>query len=325
MTPLRFGILSTAVINDDVLPAMAAVDVAEAAAVASRDEGRARSYAEAHGIPRSYGSYRELLESADIDAVYIPLPNSLHRDWTSAALSAGKHVLCEKPLTIHADEAAALFAEADAAGLVLMEAFMYRHHPTMLSLQQVVSSGEVGELQTVRSSFSFDVGESPADIRLSAELGGGALRDVGCYCVSLSRLVTGENPVTIAAHQTMTATGVDERTAALLTYPGGATATFDCSIRAPLESGAAVVGTGGVISIPAPWLAHEPPRSLSIEYLDGTSRTIDGSSRNSYELEIENFCGAVRGDHPPRITAAETIDVLRTIDHIEAVAVRAVR
>jgi predicted dehydrogenase len=322
VTRLRFGILSTAVINDDVLPAFAATEVADATAIASRKLVRAEEYAQARGIGRAYGSYEELLEAEDIDAVYIPLPNSLHREWTSAALDAGKHVLCEKPLTIRADEAAELFAKADRLGLVLMEAFMYRHHPIAETVEEIVRSGQIGEVQSIRSHFSFTVADPEKDIRLSAELGGGALRDVGCYCISFGRLVTGEDPDFVASHQLITATGVDERTTALLEYPGGATATFDVSIRSPLAYGATVVGSDAVLSIPSPWYAHNPPHAISIARGGGAERSLNCSSRNSYELEIENFCHAVHGEEPPRISAEETIGVLATLDRIEAAAMR---
>jgi len=322
VTRLRFGILSTAVINDDVLPAFAATEVADVTAIASRELVRAVENAQARGIDRAYGSYRELLDAHDIDAVYIPLPNSLHHEWTSAALDAGKHVLCEKPLTIRANEAAALFAQADRLGLVLMEAFMYRHHPIANAVEDIVRSGQIGEVQSIRSHFSFTVADPENDIRLSAELGGGALRDVGCYCISFGRLVTGEDPEFVASHQLITPTGVDERTTALLEYPGGATATFDVSIRSPLAFGATVVGSDGVLSIPSPWYAHDPPHAISIARNDGATQTLNYSSRNSYELEIENFCRAVHREEPPRIPAEETIGVLATLEQIEAAATR---
>ncbi|HEV8452721.1 MAG TPA: Gfo/Idh/MocA family oxidoreductase [Gaiellales bacterium] len=322
MTRLRFGILSTAVINDDMLPAFAATEVADVTAIASRELVWAEQYAQARGIDRAYGSYRELLDAHDVDAVYIPLPNSLHHEWTSAALDAGKHVLCEKPLTIRADEAAELFAQADRRGLVLMEAFMYRHHPIANAVEDIVRSGQIGEVQSIRSHFSFTVADPENDIRLSAQLGGGALRDVGCYCISFGRLVAGEDPEFVASHQLITPTEVDERTTALLEYPGGATGTFDVSIRSPLAYGATVVGSDAVLSIPSPWYAHNPPHAISIARDDGATQTLNYSSRNSYELEIENFCRAVHREEAPRITAEETIGVLATLEQIEAAAMR---
>jgi predicted dehydrogenase len=319
---VRFGILSTAVINDDVIPGFAALPGAELQAVASRSLDRARAYAAERRIPEAYGAYDDLLQSPDIDAVYISLPNGLHREWVERALLAGKHVLCEKPLTVHAGEARELFALAQAQGLVLMEAFMYRHHPQTARLVELCESGAVGEIQFVRSSFSFTVSDPASDIRLSAELAGGALRDVGCYCISLARLVIGEDPESVTAVQAMTPTGVDERTYALLRYPGGAASAFDVSIRSPFHFGASVVGSEAVIEIPSPWYAHRPPEELRIRRPDGRTEVLECHGRNSYELEFENFCRAVAGFEPPRISAAETQGVLAALDLIEASASR---
>jgi predicted dehydrogenase len=166
------------------------------------------------------------------------------------------------------------------------------------------------------------VADPATDIRLSAELAGGALRDVGCYCINLARLVIGEDPDAAFAVQTMTESGVDERTHALLRYPGGATALFDVSIRAPLHFGASIVGDAGVIHLPSPWYAHHPPERIELRRGDGGVEAIDCPGRNSYELEIENFCRAVQGLGSPRISAAETVGVLAALELVETSALR---
>lgn len=319
---VRFGILSTAGINDELLPGFAALADAELVAVASRSPQQAQSYARTRAIGRAHGSYEELLAAPDIDAVYISLPNGLHREWVEQALHARKHVLCEKPLTVRADEARGLFELASSRNLVLMEAFMYRHHPVVSRLSDLIASGDIGEVQVIRSSFSFTVADPVTDIRLSAKLAGGALRDVGCYCINLSRLVLGEDPVKALAVQTVTDTGVDERTHALLLYPSGATSLFDVSIRAPLHFGASIVGTEAVVEIPSPWYAHLPPQNMTVTWRDGRIRTINCPGRNSYELEIQNFCNAVSGVASPLITPAETLGVLAAIELVEASAIR---
>jgi xylose dehydrogenase (NAD/NADP) len=212
-------------------------------------------------IGRVVPSWSEVAAADDVDIACVALPNHEHRAAVEALTAAGKHVLCEKPLTVRADEARQLFGLANSRNLVLMEAFMYRHHPVVSRLSDLIASGDIGEVQVIRSSFSFTVADPATDIRLSAELAGGALRDVGCYCINLSRLVLGEDPVKALAVQTVTDTGVDERTHALLLYPSGGTSLFDVSIRAPLHFGASIVGTEAVVEIPSPWYAHLLPRT----------------------------------------------------------------
>ena len=188
---VAWGILSTARINRLVLAGARTSDRVEVVAVASRDPVRAEAYAREQGIDRSYGSYEALLGDEDIDAVYISLPNSMHVEWSIRALEAGKHVLCEKPLTRRAAEAERAFDVAERQGRLLMEAFMYRHNPQTHRLTSLVDEGAIGRLQLVRAAFSFTA-QPATNIRLLAELDGGALMDVGCYCVSASRLLAGE-------------------------------------------------------------------------------------------------------------------------------------
>ena len=188
---VRFGILSTARINELVLAGARESELVEVTAVASRDQARADEYAREHGIPRAHGSYEQLLADPELDAVYISLPNSLHVEWSIKALEAGKHVLCEKPLSRWPDDVERAFDVADRTGLLLTEAFMYRHNPQTARLTELVGSGAIGELCVVRAAFTFTLSD-PANVRLAADLDGGALMDVGCYCVSGSRLLAGE-------------------------------------------------------------------------------------------------------------------------------------
>ena len=312
---MRWGVVSTAAINDLVLPAFARSERAELLAVASRDLGRAQSYASERGIPRAYGSYEELLADDEADCLYISLPNGLHAEWTRRALEAGKHVLCEKPLTPTAEEAAALFALAETRGRLLMEAFMYRHHPQTLRAGELVREGAIGEPVIVRSWFHFEVEEPSKDVRYSADLAGGALRDVGCYCVSFSNHLLGGPPSEVSGVARMSESGVDQRFAGSMAYPDGALATFDCSIQAPLEFGLTVLGTEGEMHIPTPWYPHQPPMKLLLTR-DGAVEEIATEGDDSYFLEIENFTAAASGDGEPRVTAAETLRTLDTIDRL---------
>src|SRR5215211_3153243 len=224
---VRWGFLSTANINDKLLPGAQASPDLDVVAVASGDAGRAEAYARERGIERAYGSYEELLADPDVEAVYISLPNSMHVDWSVRALEAGKHVLCEKPLARAVEPVERAFDAAAAAGRVLAEAFMWRHHPQASRLVELVP--RVGSLRVVRAQFSFALSslDPASNIRLSGELEGGALMDVGCYCVSAARLIAGE-PLAVTGQQV---TGeVDVRFTGTLSLPGDVLAHFDCGV-----------------------------------------------------------------------------------------------
>jgi D-xylose 1-dehydrogenase (NADP+, D-xylono-1,5-lactone-forming) len=203
---VKLGLLSTACINDAILRGASLTDAVEVVAVGRRDSARAKEYARDHGIPRAHGSYEDLLADPDVDAIYNSLPNALHVEWSIRALEAGKHVLCEKPLDRSPAEVERLFDVAARQGLVVMEAFMYRHHPQTQALRELVASGGIGELRQIRAVFSFMLTE-PENVRLRPDLAGGALMDVGCYCVSGSRLLAGESDEALA-RQALEAAGL---------------------------------------------------------------------------------------------------------------------
>jgi D-xylose 1-dehydrogenase (NADP+, D-xylono-1,5-lactone-forming) len=228
---MRLGLLSTANINNQILAGAAATDRIEVVAVASRNRAKADAYAAEHGIPRAHGSYEALLEDPVADAIYISLPNGMHHEWTMRALAAGKHVLCEKPYTRRPEEAEEAFDAADATGLVLMEAFMYRHHPQTKTVARLVREGAVGRLLAIKATFSFALTDL-TNVRAMPDLDGGALMDVGCYCVSGSRLVAGE-PVSVLAEQVVGKTGVDMALYGTLRFPGDVVAQLEASFLAP--------------------------------------------------------------------------------------------
>src|SRR5437773_7700724 len=242
MEPVKWGIVSTAHINRLVIPPAHESPKVELVAVASRDQARAEAYAREWGIERAYGSYDALLEDPELEAVYISLPNTLHVEWSVRALEAGKHVLCEKPLSRRPDEVEAAFDAAERAGKLLMEAFMWRHHPQTRRLVELVRGGAIGELRLVRASFSFVLRDDP--VRLGPAFAGGALMDVGCYCVSGSRLLAGE-PETATAHRVRGPTGVDVRLAGTLVFSGDVAAQLDCAFVLPPRQGLEAVGTDG--------------------------------------------------------------------------------
>jgi predicted dehydrogenase len=314
---LRLGLLSTAHINEKLMAGARLVDEVDVVAVASRDPARARAHADELGVERALGSYEELLADPDVDAVYISLPNSMHVDWSVRALEAGKHVLCEKPLARSVEPVERAFDAADAAGRVLAEAFMWRHHPQADKLVELLP--RVGELRLVRAQFSFALDpatiEAVDDIRLSHELEGGALMDVGCYCVSAARLIAGE-PIAVTGQQV---TGeVDLRFVATMELPGGVLAHFDCGVdtadRAQLE----VVGSEGSLVLNDPFHSGEPVIELGDE-------RIEVERDNPYACELRDFAAAVAGEREPRLGRADAVGQARAIAALYGSAQRGVR
>jgi xylose dehydrogenase (NAD/NADP) len=307
VTPVRFGILSTARINRLLLGGARLSDRVEVVAVASRDEEHARAYAAEHGIERSHGSYDALLADPDVDAVYVPLPNSLHVDWSVRALEAGKHVLCEKPLTRRPDEVDHAFDAAESAGRLLMEAFMWRHHPQTKRLVELVGDGAIGELRLVRAAFSFPLTDL-ANVRMRADLDGGSLMDVGCYCVSAARLLAGE-PERVEAVQVV-APSVDVRFAASMRHGGGVLSHFDSGFDLPNRSELEAIGSDGTLAVSDPW--HARATGIVLRRGDDEER-IEFEPADSYQLELENLADAIQGRGAPLLGREDALGQARTI------------
>jgi xylose dehydrogenase (NAD/NADP) len=315
---LRWGLLSTARINDAFIAGVAGSDRGEVLAVASRDGATARTYADARGIPRAHASYDGLLADPDVDAVYISLPNGLHLPWTEAALRAGKHVLCEKPIGRDPDAVARAFDLAGGQGLVLAEAFMFRHHMQTQRLLELVESGAIGPLRAIRSHFTFVLGDL-SDIRLTSELEGGALMDLGCYCVNASRMLAGE-PEAVTGAQVSGEGGVDVGFAGAMRFPGGVVAHFDASFQAAASAGLEVVGETGTLRLLDPWHIRDP----GIELRDGQGvRSIAVDAANSYALEAEDLAAAVAGERLPRLGRDDAVGQARTLQALYAAAAAA--
>jgi predicted dehydrogenase len=301
---VRWGILSTARINLPVLAAARVSDRFDVVAVASREQLRADAYAQEHGIERAHGTYEALLEDPEVDAVYNSLPNSMHVDWTIRALEAGKHVLCEKPFDRKPGAVERAFDVAERHGLVLMEAFMWRHHPQTTKLAEVVRSGRIGEPRVVLARFSFPLANT-ADIRMRPELDGGALMDLGCYCVSASRLIGGE-PVLVLGHQLVGPTGVDVRFNGMLEFPGRVFAQFTCGMDMPFSRRLEVVGSDTSAVLEDPWGGRDPHVQVGDERVD-----VEDADR--YQLELENMCDAIRGEAEPLLGRDDAVGQARTI------------
>lgn len=286
---LRLGLVSTAQINRAILSGAAGTDRVEVVAVASRDGALAQAYAREHGIARAHASYEALLSDPEVDAVYISLPNRLHHEWTVRALAAGKDVLCEKPYSRRPSEVEEAFDLAERSGLVLTEAFMYRHHPQMRRVTELLSSDAIGRLRAIRAVFRFRLDEE-TNVRLRPELDGGALMDVGCYCISGARLLAGE-PVRVQAEQIVGETGVDVAFHGALRFADEVVAQFDVSFLAPRAQELEAIGEEGALLVEAPWRA-DWGGDVVLRRGDEVER-IEVEPANSYTLELESFADVI--------------------------------
>lgn len=318
MTRIRWGILSTAKIGmTQVTPAIQQAGNCDVVAIASRNDRQAAAAADRLGIAASYGSYEELLAADDIDAVYIPLPNDLHAEWTTKAAAAGKHVLCEKPLGMTTAEARQMAAACEDAGVKLAEAFMYRHHPSWVEARRLLAAGAIGTLQAVQSWFSY-FNDDPTNIRNRPENGGGAIMDIGCYNINLSRMLFGAEPTRIAAtvHRDPVM-GIDTLSSAVLEFPGGGHATFTCSTRSESDQRVHIVGTEGRIEIEIPFNIP-PDRETRIFLTQGgnPTRTIQFEPVDQYTIQAELFAQAILDD---TALAVNIDDAFANMEVIEAI------
>jgi predicted dehydrogenase len=313
---LRIGILGAARIAPTALvkPASASSDV-EVVAVAARSAERAQAFAAKHGIPRAHSSYEALLADPDIDAVYNPLPNGLHGRWTRAALSAGKHVLCEKPFTANAAEAREIADLAAASDRVVMEAFHYRYHPLALRAEEIVASGELGSLERVETAVCFPLPKF-SDIRYDYDLAGGATMDAGCYAVHMARVFGGETPSVVSASAKLRSPRVDRAMTAELRYPSGHTGRVTCSLWSSsfLKISAKVTGSKGSLSMFNP-LAPQAYHRFSVR-IGESRRTEKFPRRASYEYQLDAFAAAVLRGEPVKTSAADAVETMTVIDEI---------
>ncbi|MEO7424373.1 MAG: Gfo/Idh/MocA family oxidoreductase [Fibrobacteria bacterium] len=297
-------------------------------AVASRDAARSAAFAAETGITQSHAGYQALLENPDVDAVYIALPNHLHAEWSIRAARAGKHVLCEKPAAVDRAECEAVINAVDRAGVFYMEGFMYRCHPIWGIVAALIEDGRVGEVRELKSSFCFDMGYQPGNIRQRREAVGGALMDVGCYCLSFSRFIagicagTGTEPTRFSATSRLGAdTGVDELTSGLLTFPDGLRAEFQCALREARPNAAVIIGNRGRIEVPVPWHPSGDGAEARLFPADGEEevyRAADGLPLFAREaLEVSEF---LRERQSPTLTWADTLGQARALEAVRRAA-----
>jgi D-xylose 1-dehydrogenase (NADP+, D-xylono-1,5-lactone-forming) len=308
MPPVRWGILSTADINRKLLAGASLSDEVDVVAVGSRELGRAQAFAERYGIPAAYGSYEELLADPAVEAIYNPLPNTLHCDWSIRALEAGKHVLCEKPMSSSAAEVTRAFDAAERAGLLLAEAFMYRHHPQTQRLCELVAEGVIGDLRLVRSVFSYGLFDE-SNIRLRSDVDGGSLMDVGCYCISGSRLLGGE-PEAVFGRAHIGPTGTDWAFTGSLRFPRDVFALFDCATCLSDRDELEAIGSEGSLFLDDPWHCVNPV--IELRRPSGVER-IAVEAANPYQLELEDHGRAIRTGCPPLLGRDDAVAQARVI------------
>ena len=325
MTELNWGLLGTGrIASMEMGPAIVAARRSRLAAVASRESSRARELADRLGAGRAYGSYEELLADPRVDAVYIALPNSLHREWTLAALAAGKHVLCEKPLGLSASEVRDISAAATATGLVVMEAFMWRFHPRTRRAQELVDSGSIGEVQSIQTSYTVlsqaiaDPAQAATSIRFKPELGGGALGDLGCYCIDGLRLFAGSPPVEVSSRRTgWPGTDVETTTWGEMRFANGTIGQFFASMEGAGGTHIEVIGTTGRLRLQTAFRLPPTLETVTLEVTtDGETTTETFPNLNQYRLEAEHFASLVLDGESPRIPLADSLENALALDAV---------
>lgn len=314
---LRWGILGSASIaKGSVIPGLQQSELNEVAAIASRDEEKAKQTADQLGIPQAYASYEALLEDDSIDAVYIPLPNHLHREWTIRAAEAGKHILCEKPLALTEQEAREMAQACDDAGVLLAEAFMYRHHPRYDQIRDVIASGEIGEIRGIHSTFSFNNSGSAGNVRFKREWGGGALYDIGCYSISAARLLLGQEPsaVTVIGMFSPEHDHVDMMASGLLEFNDHVGVTFDSSMWAAFRNTLEVLGSDGIIEVPSAFISNPDRSSNFYVTAGGERREVEVPQVNHYSLQGDDMARAVLQGKNMRFASSDAVANMKVLE-----------
>ncbi|MBJ6362331.1 Gfo/Idh/MocA family protein [Paenibacillus sp. GCM10012307] len=310
---LRWGILGCAgIAKRAVIPGIIASQTGVAAAIASRNLSTAEETARSLDIPTAYGSYEELIADPSIDAVYIPLPNHLHMEWTFKAAEAGKHVLCEKPIALNAEQARKMVEACSAAGVHLAEAFMYRHHPRYEEIKKIIQSGEIGAVRGLQSHFTFNNAGDASNVRFRKAWGGGSIYDVGCYPISVARLLLDEEPQAATVHGLLSPEhdNVDMMASGILEFSGGVALNFGCGMWADFRNTLEILGTDGRIEVPSSFIGNP---NYYVITRDGR-REVEQPDLNTYTLQIDEFAAVVWGEKAPQFAPSDAIDNMKVID-----------
>ncbi len=326
---LRWGILGTGNIAGQFAQALAGSHRGRLAAVGSRRADSARQFAADNGAEAAHGAYDALLADPNVEAVYNALPNALHHAWTLQALAGGKHVLCEKPFATNAAQSEEMFDAARTAGRVLVEAFMYRSHPLTAAVVQALRAGSIGQLHLIRTSFCYATRKVDGNVRFSTELAGGALMDIGAYCVSFARLAAGAEPTNVHATAHMHASGVDVMAAGTLQFPGNVLASFTCGMNAHADNSAFLCGSEGYIQVPVPWKPPVQGAAYTIARMapprQDNPRSDAGPTRETfhvdaehplYALEADDFAATVQDGAAPAVSRDDTLGNMRVLDEL---------
>jgi predicted dehydrogenase len=328
--PLRWGILGTGNIARQFAGGLSSARRSKVVAVGSRSIDSASAFASQFQIGSAHGTYDALLRDPQVEAIYLSLPNSMHHEWTIKSLRAGKHVLCEKPFASTTAQAEEMFDVAQASGKVLVEAFMYRSHPQTQAVLDIIRGGAIGQVKAIKTSFCFRISKVDQNIRFKPELGGGAVMDIGCYCLSFARLIAGQEPDRIHAVGRIHPSGVDEAASGSLRFPNGIVASFVCGMRVQADNTASICGTEGYMDIPWPWkpqrtatftIAHSTPPKQDAKPGTLPTRppkreiTVEADAE-LYALEADDFAACVRDGAPPRVTSADTLGNQRALDEV---------
>jgi predicted dehydrogenase len=314
---LHWGFLSTADINKALIEPLRTSRRNTLIAVASRDPQKARAYAQQHKIPRSYGSYADLLADPEVDVIYNPLPNHLHAEWTVKAIEAGKHVLCEKPLALSVEEVDAIAGAAARHGKVVSEALMYRSHPQTLNVRELIQNGKLGRVRLVRGSFSYP-GTRPGNYRLEPAMGGGALWDVGVYPLSYARFALGSEPLEVFGQQVTGPSGVDESFVAQLRFPDDVFLQMDVSMARPYHVFMEFVGEEATLIVPRPF--NPGPKEAIYLSRQGLTETIAIKGTGTYTGEVEAMADSILNGAPPAVSLSDSRATVAVIQALFASA-----
>lgn len=319
MKKIRWGIIGAAnIAKQQVIPAIQQTSNAEIIAIASQS-GKAQALARQFNIQNTYNSYEKLLESPDIDAVYIALPNTHHKTWALAAIQAKKHVLCEKPIVLHATDLIELQKASKRHNVILMEAFMYRFHPQMAKAKELLAQRVIGDILTIRSRFHFTIKDWQNDIRLNPNLGGGVLNDIGCYPLNAIHYLIEESPKTVQASQGISNYQVDTHVAVQLSYPSGILAQIDASFHGPMTQTIDIIGTKGTMQMPYAFRTDLNNHEGIIQYETNNENKTITETANAYVEQIKAFQQAIENNEQPTYTEAQMLQQTTELEKLNQV------
>jgi predicted dehydrogenase len=317
MEKIRWGIIGCAgIAKRAVIPGIQQSETGEVSAIASRGLEKAKQTAEELNIPTAYGSYEELLADPNIDGVYIPLPNHLHKEWAIRAAEAGKHVLCEKPLAINASEAEEMVEACEKAGVVFAEAFMYRYHPRYTMIQDIIKSGEIGELRGIHGNFTFNNSKDMGNVRYKQEWGGGSLYDVGVYPISAARMLLDQEPQAATVHALFSEEhdNVDMMASGILEFDKGVALTFDCGMWAAFRNHLEILGTEGRIEVPSAFVVNQDETDNFYVFTNDGRREVEVPRLNQYALQADALGRSIRTGEPLPFPATDAILNMKVLD-----------